>query len=133
MNDDLSDAADRGREKQGPRGLSDELGASGNTSSGEDASDASSDTPGDDTPGDDTPGDDTPGDDACGNNSAGGSISADGGTGGSQERGRKEPTTRFTADLPDSLHREFKIAAAEENRSMKDLMVRILESYLGRR
>ena len=77
MSDDLNDAAERGREKQGPRGLSDEISDSGYN--------------------------------------------------------EKEPTTRFTADLPDSLHRQFKIAAAEEDQSMKDLMITALERYLEQR
>lgn len=81
MNDDLSDAAERGRDKQGPRGLSDELG-----------SDDSSD-----------------------------------------DRDEKEPTTRFTVDLPDSLHKEFKVAAAKDDLSMKDLMITALERYLDQR
>ena len=99
MNDDLSDAADRGREKQGPRGLSDELGSSGGTS------DSST--------------------------SDGGVSDSGSGDGGGADG--KEPTTRFTADLPDSLHREFKIAAVEEDRSMKDLMITVLEKYLNQR
>ena len=99
MNDDLSDAADRGREKQGPRGLSDELGSSGGTS------DSST--------------------------SDGGVSDSGSGDGGGADG--KEPTTRFTADLPDSLHREFKIAAVEEDRSMKDLMITVLEKYLSQR
>ena len=104
MNDDLSDAADRGREKQGPRGLSDELGSSGDTS-GSNAPDSST--------------------------SDGGASDSSSGDGGGADG--KEPTTRFTADLPDSLHREFKIAAAEENRSMKDLMIMVLKKYLNQR
>ena len=104
MNDDLSDAADRGREKQGPRGLSDELDSSGDTS-GSNAPDSST--------------------------SDGGVSDSSSGDGGRADG--KEPTTRFTADLPDSLHREFKIAAAEENRSMKDLMIMVLKKYLNQR
>ena len=42
----------------------------------------------------------------------------------------KETTTRYTIDLPDSLHHEFKIKAATEKRSMKDLMIEALEAYL---
>lgn len=42
-----------------------------------------------------------------------------------------EETTRFTADLPKSLHQQFKVRAAQEDRSMKDLMVEILEDYLN--
>ena len=80
MSDDLSDAAERGREKQGPHGLSDELSGLGDDNDSE-----------------------------------------------------KEPTTRFTVDLPDSLHRRFKIAAAEDNQSMKDLMITALQQYLERR
>ena len=104
MNDDLSDAADRGREKQGPRGLSDELGSSGDTSDSN-AHDSST--------------------------SDGGVSDSSSGDGGGADG--KEPTTRFTADLPDSLHREFKIAAVEEDRSMKDLMITVLERYLNQR
>jgi len=78
MSDDLSDAAERGQEKQGPRGLSDELGSD-------------------------------------------------------DDNDRKEPTTRFTVDLPDSLHKEFKVAAAQDDRSMKDLMITALEKYLEQR
>lgn len=74
MNDELSDATERGRSKKGPRDLSDELD-SGET--------------------------------------------------------EKEPTTRYTIDLPDSLHKEFKLRAVEEDRSMKDLMIEALEEYLG--
>ncbi len=80
MSDDLSDAAERGRDKQGPRGLSNELSDAGDDNDGE-----------------------------------------------------KEPTTRFTVDLPDSLHRRFKIAAAEDNQSMKDLMITALQQYLRQR
>lgn len=80
MSDDLSDAAERGRDKQGPRGLSNELSDAGDESDSE-----------------------------------------------------KEPTTRFTVDLPDSLHRQFKIAAAEDNQSMKDLMITALQQYLRQR
>ena len=104
MNDDLSDAADRGREKQGPRGLSDELGSSGDTSDSNAPNSSTSD---------------------------GGVSDSSSGDGGRADG--KEPTTRFTADLPDSLHREFKIAAVEEDRSMKDLMITILEKYLNQR
>ena len=104
MNDDLSDAADRGREKQGPRGLSDELGSSGDTSDSNAPNSSTSD---------------------------GGASDSSSGDGG--EADGKEPTTRFTADLPDSLHREFKIAAVEEDRSMKDLMITVLEKYLNQR
>jgi len=78
MSDDLSDAAERGQEKQGPRGLSDELGSD-------------------------------------------------------DDNDRKEPTTRFTVDLPDSLHKEFKVAAAQDDRSMKNLMITALEKYLEQR
>jgi hypothetical protein len=104
MNDDLSDAADRGREKQGPRGLSDELGSSGDTSDSNAPDSSTSD---------------------------GGVSDSSSGDGGGADG--KEPTTRFTADLPDSLHREFKIAAVEEDRSMKDLMITVLEKYLNQR
>ena len=104
MNDDLSDAADRGREKQGPRGLSDELGSSGDTSDSNAPDSSTSD---------------------------GGVSDSSSGDGGRADG--KEPTTRFTADLPDSLHREFKIAAVEEDRSMKDLMITVLEKYLNQR
>ena len=104
MNDDLSDAADRGREKQGPRGLSDELGSSGDTSDSNAPDSSTSD---------------------------GGVSDSGSGDGGGADG--KEPTTRFTADLPDSLHREFKIAAVEENRSMKDLMIMVLKKYLNQR
>ena len=104
MNDDLSDAADRGREKQGPRGLSDELGSSGDTSDSNAPDSSTSD---------------------------GGVSDSSSGDGGRADG--KEPTTRFTADLPDSLHREFKIAAVEEDRSMKDLMITVLEKYLSKR
>jgi predicted HicB family RNase H-like nuclease len=72
MSNDLNDAAERGREKQGPRGLSDEI---------------SNDS-------------------------------------------EKEPTTRFTIDLPDSLHKRFKVSAAEDDQSMKDLMITALKQYL---
>ena len=104
MNDDLSDAADRGREKQGPRGLSDELGSSGDTSDSNAPDSSTSD---------------------------GGVSDSSSGDGGRADG--KEPTTRFTADLPNSLHREFKIAAVEEDRSMKDLMITVLEKYLNQR
>ena len=114
MNDDLSDAADRGREKQGPRGLSDELGSSGDTSD----SNAPDSTTSDGTTSE-------------GSTSDGGVSDSSSGDGGGADG--KEPTTRFTADLPDSLHREFKIAAVEEDRSMKDLMITVLEKYLNQR
>jgi plasmid stability protein len=43
----------------------------------------------------------------------------------------KQTTTRYTIDLPDRLHHEFKIQAAMENRSMKDVMIEALETYLN--
>jgi predicted HicB family RNase H-like nuclease len=42
----------------------------------------------------------------------------------------KEPTTRFTVDLPDSLHYRFKVQAAKEGRSMKAVMIEALSQYL---
>ena len=78
MSNDLSGAAERGREKQGPRGLSDELGSD-------------------------------------------------------DDNDQKEPTTRFTVDLPDSLHKEFKIAAAQDDQSMKDLMIAATKGLMERR
>jgi hypothetical protein len=42
----------------------------------------------------------------------------------------KETTTRYTVDLPDSLHHQFKIRAATEQRSMKDVMIEALQRYL---
>lgn len=50
-----------------------------------------------------------------------------------RDSSEKEPTTRFTADLPDSLHRRFKIAAAEEGETMKAVFVKALERYLEQR
>jgi hypothetical protein len=50
-----------------------------------------------------------------------------------KDTGDKEPTTRFTVDLPDSLHKRFKVAAAEDDQTMKDLMVTALQRYLEQR
>lgn len=52
---------------------------------------------------------------------------------GDLTKGEKEATTRFTVDLPDSLHHTFKMQAAAEGRSMKDLVVEVLETYLNYR
>lgn len=46
---------------------------------------------------------------------------------------QKEPTTGFTADLPDSLHKRLKMQATiEEGRSMKVLVVEAIKQYLDR-
>lgn len=75
MPDDLSSAAERGKSKQGPRNLSEELSE--------------------------------------------------------EEENEAEETTRFTADLPKDLHHRFRVRAAQEDRSMKAIMVEALENYLS--
>lgn len=45
----------------------------------------------------------------------------------------KETTTRYTVDLPDSLHHRFKVQAAQDGRSMKDLVIEALEAHLNDR
>jgi predicted transcriptional regulator len=43
-------------------------------------------------------------------------------------------TTRFTIDLPDSLHKRIKVQATiEEERSMKALIVEAVEQYLSQK
>lgn len=42
-----------------------------------------------------------------------------------------EPTTRFTIDLPNSLHKRIKVQSTiKEERSMKALVVEAVEQYL---
>ena len=40
-----------------------------------------------------------------------------------QARAAREPTTRITVDMPDSLHRKISMLAAETRRSIKDLVL----------
>ncbi|MEL6556423.1 MAG: CopG family transcriptional regulator [Cyanobacteria bacterium J06621_11] len=42
----------------------------------------------------------------------------------------KEPTTRFTADLPDSLHRRLTIAAAMSGKKKVDIVRELLDASL---
>jgi predicted GNAT superfamily acetyltransferase len=45
----------------------------------------------------------------------------------------KEPTKRYTLDLPQSLHKRLKKQAViEEERSMKEITIEALEDYLRR-
>jgi hypothetical protein len=38
-------------------------------------------------------------------------------------RAAREPTTRITVDMPDSLHRRISLLSVEERRSIKDLVI----------
>jgi hypothetical protein len=42
----------------------------------------------------------------------------------------REPTTRFTADLPDSLHRRLTIAAAMSGKKKVDIVRELLDASL---
>ncbi len=42
-------------------------------------------------------------------------------------RAAREPTTRITVDMPDSLHRRISFLSVEERRSIKDLVIEALE------
>lgn len=42
----------------------------------------------------------------------------------------KEPTTRFTADLPDSLHRRLTMAAAMSGKKKVDIVRELLDASL---
>lgn len=42
----------------------------------------------------------------------------------------KEPTTRFTADLPDNLHRRLTIAAAMSGKKKVDIVRELLDASL---
>ena len=42
----------------------------------------------------------------------------------------KEPTTRFTADLPDSLHKRLTVAAAMSGRKKVDIVRELLDAAL---
>lgn len=42
----------------------------------------------------------------------------------------KEPTTRFTADLPDSLHRRLSMAAAMSGKKKVDIVRELLDASL---
>lgn len=58
---------------------------------------------------------------------AGGSL-----TDMTQAEREDEPTVRYTIDLPKSLHREVKKQATiVEDRSMKDLMIDAIDTYLS--
>ena len=43
-------------------------------------------------------------------------------------RPAREPTTRITVDMPDSLHRRLSLLSAETRRSLKDLVLEALET-----
>jgi len=47
-----------------------------------------------------------------------------------EEKLREEPEHRFTADIPKSLHKRLRIRSAEEDRSMKAILVEALGRYL---
>lgn len=40
----------------------------------------------------------------------------------------REPTTRITVDMPDSLHRQISLLSVETRRSIKDLVIAALEA-----
>lgn len=44
----------------------------------------------------------------------------------------KEPTTRFTADLPDNLHRRLTMAAAMSGKKKVDIVRELLDASLPR-
>ena len=47
-------------------------------------------------------------------------------------RAIREPTTRITVDMPDSLHRKISLLSAETRRSIKDLVIEALSAtYFG--
>lgn len=49
-------------------------------------------------------------------------------------RAAREPTTRITVDMPDSLHRQISMLSAETRRSIKDLVIEAVEAiYFGGR
>jgi hypothetical protein len=41
----------------------------------------------------------------------------------------REPTTRITVDMPNSLHRRVSILSVETRRSIKDLVLEALEAH----
>ena len=47
-------------------------------------------------------------------------------------RAVREPTTRITVDMPDSLHRKVSMLSVETRRSIKDLVLEALEAYYFR-
>jgi len=54
-------------------------------------------------------------------------LSAASGTGHyPQVRAAREPTTRITVDMPDSLHRKISLLSVETRRSIKDLVIEAL-------
>ncbi len=44
---------------------------------------------------------------------------------------RKEPTFRYTVDLPESLHKKLSLAAAKTGRSKADIVRYLLQQALG--
>ena len=42
------------------------------------------------------------------------------------QRAAREPTTRITVDMPDSLHRRISLLSVEERRTIKDLVIEAL-------
>jgi hypothetical protein len=44
----------------------------------------------------------------------------------------REPTTRITVDMPNSLHRRVSILSVETRRSIKDLVLEALEAQYFR-
>ena len=40
----------------------------------------------------------------------------------------KEPTTRITVDMPDSLHKQLSYLSVETRRSLKDLVIEALQT-----
>ena len=47
-----------------------------------------------------------------------------------EEKAREEPEHRFTADIPKSLHKKLRIRSAQEDRSMKAILIDSLNQYL---
>ncbi len=51
---------------------------------------------------------------------------------GAPARAAREPTTRITVDMPDSLHRKISLLSVETRRSIKDLVIEALAAtYFG--
>ena len=49
-----------------------------------------------------------------------------------QVRAAREPTTRITVDMPDSLHQKISVLSAQTRRSIKDLVIEALTAtYFG--
>lgn len=45
---------------------------------------------------------------------------------------RKEPTKRFTVDLPVSLHKRFSVAAIEADKDKAEIIRQLIEEFLSK-